>query len=244
MESLDFGKGALPLYVQLENIIRSDIENEVYKRNEIIPAEIVFQNRYNISRITVRQAIAALEQEGYVERSRGRGTQVIWRKGIEEEMVQLRSFTTEMDYQHRHVHTENVTVAEQIAPAKIQELFEAKGPLRYVSRVRCADDEPIVNFRTWMPLDMPADPERYFDSLYKLYDDAGVGAPVRTSDTIYAVNADAKTAELLGIEPGKAVMVRQRIGYNARNDVVEYTESYFRSDKYRYYLDLTSEKTR
>ena len=95
MKNLDFGRGAKPLYMQLKEIIRKDIETGVYARHETIPAEIAFQNEYGVSRITVRQAISSLEQEGYVERSRGRGTQVIWRKGIEEDVNQLISLTDE-----------------------------------------------------------------------------------------------------------------------------------------------------
>lgn len=48
-EESGFRAGAQPLYMQLKEIIRQDIENGVYARHETIPAEIVFQNQYGVS---------------------------------------------------------------------------------------------------------------------------------------------------------------------------------------------------
>ena len=45
------------------------------------------QQKYNVSRITARQAILDLEKEGMVKRGRGKGTFVIWQPAIEEEFV-------------------------------------------------------------------------------------------------------------------------------------------------------------
>ena len=45
-----------------------------------LPAERVLAERYGISRGTVRAALAALEESGFVETRLGSGTYVIWRK--------------------------------------------------------------------------------------------------------------------------------------------------------------------
>lgn len=241
MKNLDFGRGAKPLYMQLKEIIKEDIENGTYARHETIPAEIVFQNEYGVSRITVRQAISSLEQEGYVERSRGRGTQVIWRKGIEEDVNKLISLTDEMKQQGRRIGTPFVQVTREVPPAQVQSLFESDEPCIRIDRVRTADGEPIVFFRTWIPasLGFPEDPSAYEGSLYELYEKVTGNQPVHARDVLYSDSASGLVAEKLDVKEGAPLLIRQRKGYDSRNDPVEFTVSYFRGDSYRYHIDLT-----
>nr|WP_243242609.1 GntR family transcriptional regulator [Anaerotruncus colihominis] len=58
----------VPLYFQLKNIILSDIKNHSYKVGDTIPTENELVSYYQISRPTVRQAIAELVQEGWLIR--------------------------------------------------------------------------------------------------------------------------------------------------------------------------------
>ena len=50
----------IPLYYQLKNIIKTDIENGTLKTGDTIPTEMEIMSHYNISRFTVRQAISEL----------------------------------------------------------------------------------------------------------------------------------------------------------------------------------------
>lgn len=245
MKNLDFGRGAKPLYMQLKEIIRKDIETGVYARHETIPAEIVFQNEYGVSRITVRQAISSLEQEGYVERSRGRGTQVIWRKGIEEDVNQLISLTDEFEQQGHAIDTPYVEVVREIPPVQVQKAFESMEECLRVDRIRTADGEPIVFFRTWIPgtLGFPEKREAYSGSLYRLYETVTGAQPAMSHDILYSDLATGEIARQLGVAEGAPLLVRQRSGYDQHNDPVEYTISYFRGDRYRYHIDLSSRQS-
>lgn len=240
MKTLDFDKGALPLYVQLKEIILDDIVSGKYPYMSTIPAEIVFQNTYNVSRITVRQAISSLEQEGYVERSRGRGTRVIWRPGIDEDVNKLISLSDEFAQRSMNLTTPIVHVSKEIPPANVQRVFGSDACCLKVERMRESDGAPLVLFRTWIPADLgfPEKPDRYGQSLYSLYDEVGAGKPVKARDTLYSELARDPIAGLLGVKEGAPLLVRQRIGFNAFNRPIEYTESYFRGDRYRYHLDL------
>jgi GntR family transcriptional regulator len=68
-------------------------------------------------------------------------------------------------------------------------------------------------------------------SLYETLADYGL-APDRGEQTIEAGLADARQAELLGLEPGSAVLLLQRHAY-AGDDLVEYAVSTYRADRYR-----------
>ena len=66
-------KGNITLTEQLVNIIKEDIEKGLYDNN-MLPREIDYQKKYNISRITVRAAMSELQNAGYIERIKGKGT--------------------------------------------------------------------------------------------------------------------------------------------------------------------------
>ncbi|MGM0904808.1 MAG: GntR family transcriptional regulator [Bacillota bacterium] len=64
----------LPLYKQLTDILRKDIEDGKFKKGEKIPTEIELSKLYNVSRITVRNALEELAKENLLIRKQGKGT--------------------------------------------------------------------------------------------------------------------------------------------------------------------------
>lgn len=64
----------LPLYLQLTDKIRKDIDSGIYKRGQKIPTELELCDLYGVSRITVRKALNELEKENLLVRERGKGT--------------------------------------------------------------------------------------------------------------------------------------------------------------------------
>lgn len=68
---------ALPIYVQLVTMFRGFIENDEWVVGQKLPALEDLAEEFGVARATVRQAIGFLEQEGLIERHRGRGTHVI-----------------------------------------------------------------------------------------------------------------------------------------------------------------------
>lgn len=71
---------AVPYYVQLKQVLQSEIQNGVYAPGELIPTEAELCRRYGISRHTVRQALSELVKEGVVYRVPGKGTFVARRR--------------------------------------------------------------------------------------------------------------------------------------------------------------------
>lgn len=64
----------VPIYHQLEEYIKQQIENGILLEEAVIPSEREFAEKFQISRMTVRQAINNLVSEGYLTRQKGRGT--------------------------------------------------------------------------------------------------------------------------------------------------------------------------
>lgn len=72
--------GIIPLYIQLQNIIRDDILSGKYKQEELIPSENVLSEQYQITRSTVRKAISNLVDNGLLRREHGKGSFVALQK--------------------------------------------------------------------------------------------------------------------------------------------------------------------
>lgn len=70
---------SVPLYRQLKDKILSDISSGKLAEGEKIPTEIELSELYNISRITVRNAVKELVAEGYLVKKQGKGTFVCLR---------------------------------------------------------------------------------------------------------------------------------------------------------------------
>lgn len=84
---------ATPLYKQLETILQKEIENGERTAGTRIPTENELSEQYNVSRVTVRKALAGLSDQGYLERKSGKGTFVAEKKLQRELSTGAISFT-------------------------------------------------------------------------------------------------------------------------------------------------------
>ena len=64
----------VPLYYQLQELLKEQIESGAWKPGERLPSEPELARRYGVSRVVVRQALAILEDDRQVIRVQGRGT--------------------------------------------------------------------------------------------------------------------------------------------------------------------------
>ncbi|RBN37118.1 GntR family transcriptional regulator, partial [Priestia megaterium] len=66
-----------PLYLQIKNILKDRILHGVYPIQTNIPSEPQLEEEFQVSKITVRNAIKELVKDGYLETKSGKGTKVI-----------------------------------------------------------------------------------------------------------------------------------------------------------------------
>src|SRR5690625_792519 len=85
----------LPIYYQLSEQIKRLIETEQLLPGDLLPSEREYAERYNISRMTVRQAISNLVTESLLYRKKGKGTFVAEKK-FEQNLQGLTSFSEDM----------------------------------------------------------------------------------------------------------------------------------------------------
>ena len=233
--------GAAPLYHQLATILKEKIESGEYTVGDTFPTELQLQQAYQVSRITVRNAIALLTNEGYLECARGIGTKVIFPK-IDEQLKQVVSFSEEMAQHQIVMSTKFCEISTIPAPEQIaaQLNIQKDAPVFKLVRMRCADGTPLVYSVTYISgeRNLSLDPEQYKDSLYE-YLNRELGILIaRGRDTFEAVLADKTSVEMLGIQKGMPLIKRTRRTFDQNNRVIEFTVCYYAGDKYKYSIDL------
>lgn len=133
------------LYQQISNDIRQKIIECEYKEGQMLPSEAKFCEIYNVSRVTVRAAIADLVEQDLVVKKHGKGTFVA-KKKIESSLFHFEGFTTVCRRNHINTTTHVICIEEQKAtPKDINTLhLSPDDSIIYIYRIRYADDIPVV----------------------------------------------------------------------------------------------------
>ncbi len=220
--------------------IEAEIDSGRLEAGRQLPPERELGERFGVSRVTVRSALADLERRGLVDRHAGRGTFVATRLG--ERAGSLTSFT-ELGAQRGLVASALVLDARTVgASIEDSEAFSvAPGADIYeLTRLRLLDGMPISIDRSRVPLAClpPLDTLDFFrDSLYAALDRVGHG-PARADYLVYAVAATAEQAQHLDIAVGSPVLLARTVSCDATGKVVEQGEMAYRGDRYRFQASL------
>lgn len=227
----------LPLYFRAKQAILRLIEDRGLQPGDPLPTERDLETTLNVSRVTVRRALAELEREGAVRREHGRGTFVAPPK-IGRGLAAVTSFTQEMRTRGLQPGSRLLQFRRQAPPRHVgQQLDLAEGdPAVYVERVRLVDDEPIALSQSWLrlpdwaalrPQDLAAG-----GSLWDFLERHGLRVAL-VDKTVEATLADAYEAEALGIPPGSLFLVVESLARTADGTPIESNRVCFRADRYR-----------
>jgi len=239
-------RSAEPLYVQLREALRAEIEERGLRPGDRLPTEAELEQRYGVSRSTIRQAVGDLEVEGLVERVQGKGTFVAAAK-IQHVPV-LTSFTELLRSQGYAPTHRPLDSAEVVAPTAVcQELGLNEGTrCRYLERLLVADGEPVGLSKTWLPLPvLGAHDERIVRgvlegrSLYELLAECSPElTPRQGVETIQPVLAGESESRLLGCEIGTALLQIRRRTRTSADLPLEWTQLAFVPGRYEYRVEL------
>lgn len=238
---LNHEKGAPPLYSQLESILKKKIEHGEYSKGDFFPTEKMLMEQYKVSRVTVRQAMAALAQADYIKSTRGIGTEVIYKK-IDEHLKSVISFTDEMKQHNITMETSYCTI-EKVSPSTqvASALRISKTDRCYcLTRVRCVNGSPLVYTITYLKdiVVLSMDSGSYMESLYKYLQDAHQIRIEKGRDTLEATLPSKEVQEFLKIEAQMPIFKRVRQTYLPDGEIFEYSLCYYPGNRYKYTVDL------
>ncbi|MEW6046676.1 MAG: GntR family transcriptional regulator [Bacillota bacterium] len=234
-------RSAGPLYFQLKRFLLELIDNEELKPGERIPSERELSQRFGISRMTVRQALAELVHESVLLRHQGRGTFVADRK-IEQGLIELTSFSEDMRRRGLVPGARLLDVQVQEASRKVERALALGMDRRVlvVRRLRLADGEPMALEVTHLPYGLlhTAPRERLEGSLYE-YLEQELGIELASArQTLEPVVAAEEEAKVLGVPPGSPLLLMERTTLSRSGEPVEFVRSLYRGDRYKFYVEL------
>ncbi len=232
----------LPLYIQLKKLFKEKIEDGKWEINAKIPSERSLEQKYGVSRMTIRKALDDLKNEGILIRRQGSGTFVNDKK-IEEKLVKLKGFTQDM-LSRGLIPSTSVISTKEINPDK-----EIRDKLKLnigdkvfkLDRVRCANGKPMA-FETaylnakYCPGILSKDLESSLYSILRNQYDLKLN---NAEQTLEADIASEIYGELLDISEGDPVLILTRFTLNEENIPIEYVKSIYRGDKYKFKVILT-----
>ena len=239
---LERTKSAKPLYLQIKDIVKQKIINNEYMVGTTIPSENELEEMFGVSRMTIRQAISELVNEGLLrkERGRGKGT-VVLSNAIADRLTTIKSFTQKMHEQGFVLKNKDIDCTLAPAGENVANVFELhpEEEVFCLKRTRMVNKDIIMYSISYVPpfLKLPTEPSLY-DSLYKQFSQKQINIK-HAEEFIEATLADDDISKKLEVSPGAAVLKRTRTSKDAVGRYVEYTETYYRSDKYKYVVELT-----
>ncbi|MGO4744152.1 GntR family transcriptional regulator [Serratia quinivorans] len=229
--------GAMPLYLRFNESVRQAIEQGVLNPGDFLPSERHFTERLGISRITVRKALACLEQDGIIGRSRGYGTfiQPQPEAKLAYSLADVKGFSREVMLQGRKPDTLWISREQVPADRALAEklALTENTPVYKLKRIHFIDKRPMSVAVSYVVAEAIANVEDIGVSLYDYFRLNNVELGSLRSQ-VSAAMTDEETLQALQLkEPMPLLIIRQTL-YDRQKKPIEYSESFCRSDMYEF----------
>ncbi|HKV59573.1 MAG TPA: GntR family transcriptional regulator [Ktedonobacteraceae bacterium] len=201
----------LPLYYQLKEVLRQQIQAGHLAPHSSIPSEPELVSSYRVSRATVRQALTELVNEGLLYRQHGKGT-FVCEPRVQQTLTELTSLTTELRRRGKRpggllllseLARGSETMRQQLRLADEEQVVR-------LERLRSADGQIIAYEVDYLPYPRATSvytraKELAEGSLYQLMASEGL-TPAIAEQSIKADKTTARESDLLGMPAGEAAM--------------------------------------
>ncbi|HEY2000264.1 GntR family transcriptional regulator [Paraburkholderia sp.] len=237
-----------PLYAQIKDTLRARILDGTYAPHSQMPSEHELCAMFDVSRITVRQALGDLQKEGLLFKLHGKGTFVSRPKAFQN-VTSLQGFAEAMSSMGYEIVNQlrsfRIVKAERHVAAKLN--LPEGAPVVEIHRIRLLNREPVSLELTWVP---EAFGKRLSnadlttrDIFLILENDCGV--PLGHAElAIDAILADDDIVDALRVEEGSPVLRIERLTHDASGKPIDYEYLYFRGDAFQYRLRTDRQKPR
>jgi len=228
-----------PKYEALRAQLEADIRAGL-RPHDPLPSERKLMASYGVSRMTVRQALGMLADDGLVYRVQGSGTFVADPATISKSLT-LTSFSEDITARGMVPGSSSQRLERIEADADVaQDLHRSPGaPVVHIQRVRTADGSPMCLEDVWVPAELLPDDlgSAPLGSLYALFDDLGI-APEVADQTLRATTVTTAQAALLGVAPHSPAFVVTRVTYTSDGRPIERGHSIYRADRYDFRVSV------
>ena len=226
------------IYLQIADRIKNRIDRGELIEGSVIESENKLAEAYQVSRLTARRATDHLVNQGYLYRIRGKGTFVSKKEKISYAPQKLKGFTEEI--LDLHMTPENLVVEFKImeAPKEVAEKLriEEGDMVYYVIRVRCADAEPLILEKSYLPMSLF--PELNISILkgskYTYVEEYTQKKILESLQEIGASLAGEEESKYLKVDEGEPLLKIDNQTYLEDYVIFEYSTAYFKTSKYKF----------
>lgn len=225
------------LYIQLKETMRENISSGRWPAGQQIPTESVLCEMFEVSKMTVRQAIGGLVDEGLLHKVQGKGTFVV---DDAQAMTRLPSLTMKTrltdDIAGHEVPISIRVIFNRPFAGEVTQLGDHKDVVQ-VRRLRLVGDEPVLLEDTYVPLEICpifAEADLTDKSIYSVLASKAVLQIARAVKTFELGGLSAEDAEILLGDEGERALVVHRMLASASGQPIAYTRSVTISERYRF----------
>lgn len=227
----------VPLYISIMEVIKEKIISGDYPIDSLLPTENELVEQFQVSKITIRNAIELLESDGYVAKRSGKGTTVIsnavfnklskgepFTKALKEEGLQLRKEKT------------TITTLDLNPQHEFYPYFKAR--CTKITRMYYLQGQPYIYYTYYLPGDIALDPiqeEDNFSIYMELYKNSYYVK--KFQDEFYIDYASLHILEQLQIEEGP-LLGRKRMTIDTNNHVIEISYAQYNTKIHNYMINF------
>ncbi len=237
----------VPLYQQIQHLIRHRIAKGEYTPGLQIPSENELCRELNVSRVTLRGALRELVRDHMLVKVQGKGTFVSVDPPKLLAPVKYAGFLDEL--QERVLKLKIAAVDMRPIPATAELITTLRlgdnAEVMRIRRLRHVDDEPFSFTINYLPLEIGTrirEKDLHSIPLLRILQDDLKIPIVHARETIEAAPADPEVAQKLGIPVLYPVMHMKRVMFTTGDRPFELVETYYRADKYHYSVNLVRVK--
>lgn len=228
---------ALTLQEQLAQSMRASLESGSYAPGDKIPSEAELASVFEVSRVTVRAALAQLVDEGLLVKKQGKGTFVRQRRHVETS-YSSGSFTETCRAMGAEPSTKVLSLKQIEAPLEAAIIADDDGMVTCLRRLRSVDGQPCIFEIDYLPTRYASVSRETLESLetqslFELLARDEAVIPERIEDHFKVSHAPADIALLLELD-GDAVLEVLETVYQPDGDVAYVNQQLIASDRYEY----------
>jgi len=233
----------IPLYIQITNYIIGNIKNGNYKKGQRLPSERELSTILGVSRMTTRQALLSLIQEGVLESKTGKGTYVTL-PVINQQLGILTSLSEEIR-QRGGISSNRVVIFDR-QPASYEIARKLEVPVgtqvTLLHRVRLADGNPVAFEAAYLVSSLcPEILEKHDfsqESLYRVLREE-YNIPLEWARQQFQARLPTlREQKFLEITATTPVLENDRVTFTRQNKPIEYVNSTYVGDQFVYTIIL------
>lgn len=239
--------GRIPRYLQIADALRERLRRGELSPGARLGTQRALARRFDVTLMTLRQALEVLEREHLIERRHGLGTFAA-APSVDYDILQLRRLAGDLSAQGENVATRVLGArfagADRRAAAALR--LRARARVLELERLRLVDARPMSLQRSLLPAHLGEEVAKADLGVTPLHEvlEFKLGIAIAgASETVSAVRLPRRAALALGCRPGVPAFESERVSYGPGGEPVVFDHVFIPGDRFRITRELRYDAT-